>query len=30
MNNPLLIPVLLKDTSINNGFIYNELKNFTM
>ena len=26
MNNPLLIPVLLKDTSINNGFIYNELK----
>jgi hypothetical protein len=26
MNNPLLIPVLLKDTSINNGFIYNELR----
>lgn len=26
MNNPLLIPILLKDTSINNGFIYNELK----
>jgi hypothetical protein len=26
MNNPLLIPVLLRDTSINNGFIYNELK----
>ena len=26
MHNPTLIPILLKDTSVNNGFIYRELR----